>query len=247
MERRRQFKAELNDLAFSHMDEGCEYLDGAVAGAGSDELLEGLVVGGAAVGIAGAILLDGPDDDVGGAEDFGPADGGGEEVGVAEGDVGDGDGFAYWLGVGCVMGRNGDSDVGVGEGGSADLSEDVDAEGQELDAAEGMGDGAGALEFALLGALAVAEVEGVGVEVAGGEGGADGGVHAAGEADDGAGPGEFGGRGWQGFAHCFYRNAAHGGWADLGRSILIVPILDWRTAAACDFATLGIAGLAKGM
>ena len=51
----------------------------------------------------------------------------------------------------------------------------------------------GGFQFAALGALAVAEVEGVGLVVAGGEGGADGRVHASGEADYGAGAGVGGG------------------------------------------------------
>ena len=42
-----------------------------------------------------------------------------------------------------------------------------------------------------LGALTIAEVQGEQVEVAGGQGGADAGIHAAGEADDGARPGVF--------------------------------------------------------
>ena len=52
-----------------------------------------------------------------------------------------------------------------------------------------LGDGPGGFQFPTLGALAVAEVEGAGLVVASGEGGADGRVHASGEADDGPGGG----------------------------------------------------------
>ena len=57
---------------------------------------------------------------------------------------------------------------------------------EELRELELVGDGAGGVELALLGALAVAEVERVCLVLARRDGGADGRVHTAGEADNGA-------------------------------------------------------------
>ena len=109
---------------------------------------------------------------------------------VAEGHVGDGNAAAD----GSVRrpAALGHGDVGVGQGRAADDAEDVDGERQELASCSSRSDGAGAGQFALLGALAIAEVEGVGLMLARGDGGADGGVHAAGEADDGARTGAVG-------------------------------------------------------
>jgi len=53
--------------------------------------------------------------------------------------------------------------------------------------AERGGDVAGSSEFARLGALAIAEVERKSLAVAGGNGGCDAAIHAAGKADDGPG------------------------------------------------------------
>ena len=197
MEGRGEFKAAADYLVLAHGDKRRFDADGAVARAGADELLKGLVVGGTAVGIAGAVLLDGADVDGLGAEHLCPTDGGGEEVRVAEGNIGDGNAGADSVGVGPVRRRFGDGDAAVGKGGAADDAEEVDGERKELCELEFVGDGAGGLELALLGALAIAEVQGVGLVLLRGDGGADGGVHAAGEADDGAGCGAAGGgRSW---------------------------------------------------
>ena len=75
-------------------------------------------------------------------------------------------------------------DTGIGEGGAADDAEQVHAQGQELLEAESCRDGLRRSQLACLGALAVAEVQRVGVEVPRSERGADGGIHAAGKADD---------------------------------------------------------------
>ena len=64
MERRGQFKAKLDDLTLSHMDERSDNFDVSVAGAGANKLLKCLIVGGTAVGIPGAVLLDGADQDL---------------------------------------------------------------------------------------------------------------------------------------------------------------------------------------
>jgi hypothetical protein len=114
-------------------------------------------------------------------------------VSVAEGDIGDGNAGADDVGIGsggrCVFGHLGDGDAAVSEGGAADDAKEIDGEREERRELELVGDGAGALEFALFGALSIAEMHGIGFMLVGGNGGADGGVHAAGEAD-------YGARGW---------------------------------------------------
>src|ERR1700745_34512 len=87
MEGRAEFKAAADYLVLAHGDKRRLDADGAVTCAGADELLKGFVVGGAAVGIAGAVLLDRADVDGFGAEHLRPTDSGGEEVRVAEGDI----------------------------------------------------------------------------------------------------------------------------------------------------------------
>src|ERR1700735_4322040 len=99
---------------------------------------------------------------------------------VAEGDVSDWDLGAY----GRFFGRGiGDGDALVGQSGTSDAAEEVEPEVQEFADAEEPDSVLRGQEFAGLGALPIAEVDRVGVEVAGGERGADHGVHASGEAD----------------------------------------------------------------
>jgi hypothetical protein len=113
MEGCREFKAAADYLVLAHGDKRRFDADGAVARAGADELLKGLIVGGAAVGITGAVLLDGANIDRLRAEHFRPTDGGGEKVRVAEGNVGDRDAAAD----GVLICRGfGDIDICVGEG-----------------------------------------------------------------------------------------------------------------------------------
>ncbi len=90
MERCAQFNSQPNDLVFAHGDQGCFDPDIALFCTHFDELIEGIVVGGTAVGIAGAVLLDCADKDDFCAQNLGPAYRGGEKMRVAEGDVGDG-------------------------------------------------------------------------------------------------------------------------------------------------------------
>ena len=96
-----------------------------------DKLLKGGVVGGSAVRVAGAVLLDRADVDLRGSENLGPTDRRGEKMGVAEGDVGDGDLAGGGSGFAEVGSRVGDGDREVGEGGAADAAEEIDAEMQE--------------------------------------------------------------------------------------------------------------------
>src|SRR5260370_22152265 len=116
MERCAQFNSQPDDLALFQMDERCHDLDVSVFRAHFDELVERLVVRRPAVGIAGAVLLDGAYKDLLGPENLGPADRRREKVSIAKGDVGDGNlranlGFLGWGG--------GYRASGVGEGGGA--------------------------------------------------------------------------------------------------------------------------------
>ena len=86
-----EFNSETDDLALFHVDEWGFDADEAFPGPLADEGVEGVVVGGTAVGVAGGVLLDCADDDGFRTEDLCPAYGGGEEVSVAEGNVGDWD------------------------------------------------------------------------------------------------------------------------------------------------------------
>ena len=74
MEGRAQFKATADYLVLTHGDKWRFDANGAVARAGTDKLLEGLVVGRAAIGIAGAVLLDRSDVDRLGAYHLRPTD-----------------------------------------------------------------------------------------------------------------------------------------------------------------------------
>lgn len=209
MEGRMQFKAEGHNLLLAEMDERGGDFDASVARSGANKLPKRFVIRGAAVRITGAVLLDRADEDGARAEHLGPAYGGGEEVRIAEGNVGDGDLHptdvdlsvhpvnedlftgtpvvgAPIFADGLSFGGFGNRDSGVGEGGASDATEEIDIKVQKIAEAEAFSDGAGGLQLAALGALPVAEVERVGIVVAGGKGGADGGIHASGEADDGA-------------------------------------------------------------
>ena len=134
MERRAQFNPEPDDLVLAEVNERGDHTDAAVARARADELVEGFVVGGSAVGVAGAVLLDGADEHLCGAENFRPTDRGGKEVRIAERDVGDGDIGAGAVGLAGLRlrlsVRYGDS--GVREGGAADAAEDIGVEDEQV-------------------------------------------------------------------------------------------------------------------
>ena len=176
-----------DNLGFFQGDERSDDLNSAVFsspvfGSLLDDLVEGFVICGAAVGIAGAVLLDGTDVDLRSAEDFGPADGNGEEMGITEGDVSDGD-----LVIDLVRNVGGfghvcrDSDGDVREGGAADGTESFVADNKFVVDAEAFADGEEGLALAGFGALTIADVDGGGFGVAGGEGGAYAGIHATGK------------------------------------------------------------------
>jgi hypothetical protein len=101
-------------------------------------------------------------------------------MGVAEGDVGDGDVRTYF------RSGSGDGKRGIGEGGTTDLAERLVADDETALDSETVADfGEGAL-LTGFGALSVGDVQGgnmSGTLFANGEGGTDGGIHAAGESD----------------------------------------------------------------
>src|ERR1700760_1733798 len=145
MEGRAQFKAAADYLMLTHGDKWRFDADGAVARAGADELLEGLVIDRAAVGITGAVLFHRTDVNGLGAYHLGPADGGGEKVRVAEGHIGDRDTGADDVGIGPLVRCIGDGGARIGERRAADDAEEVDGEREKLRQLEFLGDGAGGL------------------------------------------------------------------------------------------------------
>src|SRR5271165_4464283 len=144
------------------MDEGGRDFDVSLARAGANDLLEGFIVRGAAVGIAGAVLLDGADEDGSGPQHLGPTDGCGQKVGIAKRHIGDGNRLANRGVLRCA----GNGDGGVGERRAADAPEDIDLEMEKVAEIKGCSDLAGALQLTAFGALSVAEVEGIGLVVA---------------------------------------------------------------------------------
>src|SRR5271170_5866344 len=190
MERSGQFKAKLNDLTLAHMDERSDDFDVSLPSSSADKLLKRLIIRGTAVGIAGTVLLDGPNQHLFRPQHLGPADSGGEEVSVTKWNVGDRNRLANRF---CFRSIR-YSDRGVGQRRASDLAEDVDPEMQELGEMQRLGYGAGALQLAPLSTLAVAEVKSVSLIVAGRESGTDGRVHSPGKAHYRARAGHLGNR-----------------------------------------------------
>src|ERR1700733_5213895 len=122
------------------MDERSGDFDVSLFRSGADKLLKGFVVGRTAVGIAGAVLFDGSDEDGPGSQHLRPADCSGEEVSVAKRHVGDGYGLPDRL----MLRSLGDSDRGIGERGTADAAEDIDLQVQEVSKLECFRDSLGA-------------------------------------------------------------------------------------------------------
>ncbi len=192
MKGRFELQATANDFIFSHVNDRRNDFDFSLGlGAFADHLLEGFVVVRTAIWIAGAVFEDGADIDGVSAEYFGPANGSGKKVRVAEGDVGDGDGGA------CGGGKReavfGDGEARIGEGGAAYLGKSVEVDEESLGGGDGVeiGDFLEGAAFAALGALPVGAVEkGEAVWVFGaGDGSGDAGVHPTAEQDDGGGLG----------------------------------------------------------
>src|ERR1700722_4041465 len=130
MQRSAQFDAAANDLVFLQLDDRRDDVDfGFGARAFANHVLEGAVILGAAIGIAGAVFGNCADVDRIGADGFGPAHGDAQKVRITERNVGDGNFAGARVGVGS--GRRvelifGDGDVLVGEGGAADGAEVIE-------------------------------------------------------------------------------------------------------------------------
>jgi len=126
MKRCFELQATANDFTFSHVNDRRDNLDFCIRlGAFVDHLLEGPVIVGAAIWITGAVFEDGADIDGVSVDDFGPANGCREKVSVAERNVSDGDGEGCGGGGRQVFGNG---NVRVGEGGAADLGENVEVD-----------------------------------------------------------------------------------------------------------------------
>src|ERR1700685_804520 len=123
MQRGAQFDAAADDLAFLQLNDRSDDVDLRFRARDfANHILEGAVILGAAVGIAGAVFGDRTDVDRIGADGFGPADGDGKKMRVAEWDVGDGN-FASVRSGWRVELIFGDGDVLVGESRTADGTE----------------------------------------------------------------------------------------------------------------------------
>src|ERR1700744_5037904 len=162
MQRGAQFDAAANDLILFELDDRSDDVDLSFgARTFADDVLEGGVILGPAVGVAGAVFGDSADEYLVSACGFGPAYGDAEEVGVAERNVGDGD-FAHVCrcrgGVELIFG---DGDGLVGKRGAADGTEVIEMDDEAAIGGDGVGIGVfgkGAA-FSGLGALAVAGME----------------------------------------------------------------------------------------
>src|SRR3954464_3559063 len=185
---RTQLQPAADDLTLAECDERRGDSDVRCFCAHLDELVERVVVLGAAVGVAGAILCDGADVDLFRSQHLGPADGSRKKMRIAEWDVGYGNLFAD-------VGRFGDSDVLVRKRGAADLSEAAVLDEHARGDAEAVADPGERFALAGFRALAVTDVHGCNVRgavFARGDGGADSRVHASAEEHHGADAGLFG-------------------------------------------------------
>src|SRR5882762_2405041 len=133
MQWRAKFNPKPHNLGFLHLYEWRKDANVAFLRALLNEQVKGVIVGRAAVGVAGGVLFDRSYQDGGGADDLCPTDGGREEVGVTEGNVGDRDLIAD-MSVVCRCVRNGD--IFVGKGRSADLTKEVHLQWEQLLKAE---------------------------------------------------------------------------------------------------------------
>jgi len=147
-----EFSALVNDFTFFHVDDRRDDLDVRVGlGADADQLLEDLVIFGAAIGVAGTVFGNSSDVKSASADGFRPTDTDAEEVCVAKGDVGNGN-FAC-TGVGELI--FGDVDAIVGQRGAADGAEMLEFCDQALLNVVEVGDFVEGAAFAQFGALTV--------------------------------------------------------------------------------------------
>ena len=89
MQWRTKFNTQLHNLTFTHVDEGCFYLDVTHFCALSYQLVKGVVVCRPTVWVAGTVLLHGTDQNGLCAKDLCPANSRGEKMRVAEWHIGD--------------------------------------------------------------------------------------------------------------------------------------------------------------
>src|SRR5271168_2347696 len=135
------------------MNERSDDFDVSLPSSSTNELLKGLIIRRTAVGITGTVLLDGANQHFLRPQHLGPTDGSGEEMSIAERDVGHRDRFANWLGFWSIRYR----DRGVSQRRASDLAEDVDSERQEPGEMQCLSHRAGALQFTAFSALPIAE------------------------------------------------------------------------------------------
>ncbi len=137
-----------------------------------------------AVGVAGTVLFDRSNVHLLSSQDLSPAYGDGQEVGVAKGHIGHGNVVADGVGLGN---RN----PAVGQCRSADGAQGLIADDQPIADFQAVANGGKRLPLAVFGWLSVADVDGSRVKVANCKSGADAGIHASAEQDDGAGWGWY--------------------------------------------------------
>src|SRR6185437_6778967 len=146
-----------------------------------DNLLKSFVIRRTAVRISRAVRLDRPNKDRLRPQHLRPAHCRGEKMGVAKGNIRHGDRLPNHP----VLSGLRNCDARIRERRAANAAEQVSIEVQEVLKAQLLGNRPRRLQFPLLGALAIAEVQRVGVKVAYGKRGANSRIHPSGEADDG--------------------------------------------------------------
>jgi hypothetical protein len=178
LERGAELHTFLYDLRLLHVNERGHDLDpGLGLGAHLDGLVEGLVEGLAAVGIARAVFLHRADEYLRGADDLGPGCCNGEQMGVAEGDVGGGDTRRDEGRRTRDEFRN--RNIGVREGRAADALQVFEAHDEPLPGLVEVRDLVEGPEFPLFRPLAVVHMEKCQAVFSIYHGGGDATVHAA--------------------------------------------------------------------
>ena len=153
-------------------ERGCD-LDIPVAGAGTDQLPKGVIVGRAAVRVAGTVLLNRADKDRPGIDGLSPADRRAQKVSVAKRYIRDWDFRADRLR--RVRHRDGR----VRKRGAADHAEQVKPEMQKALDPDCLCHGASALKLTRFRSLPIGDVQCAGLVVPSRQRGAHAGIHAA--------------------------------------------------------------------
>src|SRR5437763_10350209 len=176
MEWRVQFKAQPHNFNLTQMNEWGDDFYCSVFRAGLNHAVEGFIIGGTAVGIAGAVLFDGADNNFLRSQNLGPAHRGGQEMRVAKGNVGDRNIVAHGM---SGRGGRGYGDVFIGEGGASNGTQSLIAEQEFVLNIQALANGQERLALTRFSALAVADVQGRGIVIAACESRADTGIHAS--------------------------------------------------------------------